>query len=78
MGAFGDKLAEVVHRDPCFRKERHDSPGAADAQIRSLLQRGLAKNPKRIHKYICVDCTKRYGHTVWHVGHRGSRRDDGA
>lgn len=68
-GAFGDALAQAAGRDPCWRKERHFSEGAAEAQMRSILRRDLAKDVKRIHVYVCPECSERYDRKVWHVGH---------
>lgn len=74
LGAFSDKLAEVIPRKKCFRKERHFSKGSAEAQMRSIMRRGLEKDPKRIHVYVCPECTRDYRRRVWHVGHAGIGR----
>jgi hypothetical protein len=47
----------------CVKKERHTSEGAAQAALRSLLRRGLATDPARIHVYRCPHCDG------WHTGH---------
>lgn len=47
----------------CWPKEPHATRGAADAQLRSILKRGLAKDEERIHVYRCPFCRR------WHVGH---------
>ncbi len=46
----------------CFPKEQHASRGAAEAQLRSLQTRDLAKNDTA-HTYECPHCG------TWHVGH---------
>lgn len=53
---------------PCFPKEQHATRGAAEAQMRSILKRGLEKDSKRIHVYKCPDCH------AWHVGHATAGR----
>ena len=49
----------------CWPKEQHTTKGAAEAQRRSILRRGLAKDPDRIRAYKCESCP------FWHVGHGG-------
>lgn len=48
----------------CFPKERCPTRGAAEAQMRSIVRRGLEKDADRIHCYQCPHCGD------WHVGHR--------
>lgn len=48
---------------PCWPKERHASYQKAQAQLRSILKRGLEKDLNTIHSYLCPHC---HG---WHVGH---------
>lgn len=50
-------------RQKCWPKEQHRSEGAARAQLRSIVKRGLEKNAARIHVYQCPCCR------CWHVGH---------
>jgi len=54
-------LRQMVRR--CWPKAQCDTKGAAEAQMRSLLKRGLEKNAATVHVYECPHC--RY----WHVGH---------
>jgi hypothetical protein len=72
QGAFADALGEATGgKRACWPKQQHHSIGAAEAQLRSLLKRGLAKNARRIHVYECVECARRLGRKTWHVGHPG-------
>lgn len=48
---------------PCFPKEQHNTRGAAEAQMRSIVRRSLEKDIARIHVYPCPHCK------AWHVGH---------
>lgn len=48
----------------CWPKEQHISREAAEAQVRSLVNRDLQKD-NSLHPYRCPDCSQ------WHVGHRG-------
>lgn len=54
---------------PCWPKKQHATRGAARAQMRSLLNRGLEKDATLIHVYRCPHCDG------WHVGHE--RAGDG-
>lgn len=47
----------------CWPKEQHRTKGAAEAQMRSIVRRGLAKNLEKIHVYVCPHCR------CYHVGH---------
>lgn len=47
----------------CWPKEQHASQKKAEAQMRSLLKRGLEKDETKLHAYECPDCGS------WHVGH---------
>lgn len=58
------ELASVEGAWPCWRKERWPSRGAAEAQLRSILRRGKAKDVRRINVYECPHCR------LFHVGHR--------
>jgi hypothetical protein len=49
----------------CKHKRRHGSQGAAEAAMRSLIQRGLhAPEAGELNVYPCPRCLG------WHVGHR--------
>lgn len=48
----------------CFPKEQHANQAAAEAQLRSIIKRGLEKDIARIRTYKCRACG------AWHVGHR--------
>jgi hypothetical protein len=48
---------------PCWRKQKWATEAAAQAQLRSIVKRGLEKDPERIRVYKCP-CG------AWHVGHR--------
>jgi hypothetical protein len=50
----------------CWPKEQHRSQGAAEAQVRSLVKRGLEKDLQAIHAYRCPHCD------FFHVGHSGA------
>lgn len=54
-------LRQLARR--CWPKEQCESQGAAEAQMRSLLRRGLEKNADTVHVYHCPHCR------MWHVGH---------
>ena len=69
LGAFGDALSDVVGRRDCWPKEQHFSKGAAEAQMRSITRRNLARDLSRIHVYPCPGCSRRHQRKVWHVGH---------
>ena len=72
MGTFGDRLAAAIgHRPRRCRKEVHRSRGAAEAQMRSILRRGLAKDEGTIHVYRCPECSQHDQRDAWHVGHDG-------
>lgn len=47
----------------CFPKTQHDTRGAAEAQMRSIIKRDLQKDTSLIHVYECPHCA------CWHVGH---------
>lgn len=51
------------HARKCWPKEQCESRGAAEAQMRSIVKRGLEKNIDTIHVYECPHCH------MWHVGH---------
>lgn len=68
MTRIGD-LVDIGQR-PCWKKERHATPGKADAAMRSLLKQGLEKDASRINVYQCEHCGS------WHVGHRKQYDDD--
>jgi len=62
----------------CY-KERHQSKGAAEAQIRGLQKLQTIDNGKKdfkdiskLHAYRSSSCEKaiRDGKEIWHVGHR--------
>ena len=59
---LGRLATQSLRRRRCH-KEPHKSMGKAEAQLRSLLQRGLA-NPGEMESYYCSGCQ------AWHVGHR--------
>lgn len=59
-----DAMKDARVGRPCFPKEQHATRGAAEAQMRSITNRGLEKDADKIHVYVCAHC-----HT-WHVGHR--------
>lgn len=69
LGMFRERLTRVVGRRSCWPKETHDSEGAATAQLRSIVRRGLAKDVARIHVYRCPECSRARGMSAWHVGH---------
>lgn len=54
----------------CWPKQQHRTFGAADAQLRSILRRDLAKDESTIRVYRCHQCTFEDGAPVFHVGHR--------
>jgi hypothetical protein len=54
---------QVTRVRRCFPKEQCATQGAAEAQMRSIVRRGLEKNIETIHVYRCPDCG------AWHVGH---------
>lgn len=61
-------LRDVARR--CWPKEQHASEGAALAQKRSILARGLAKDETTIRAYECAHCIHpETGRPSWHVGH---------
>jgi hypothetical protein len=62
LNRMSDVLRPLVRR--CWPKEQHASAGAAEAQMRSRLRRGLEKDPDRIRVYRCTACG------FHHVGHR--------
>lgn len=53
---------------PCWPKEQHNTRGGAEAQLRSIIKRGLERDIRRIHVYRCPECSS------WHVGHKGGSR----
>lgn len=62
---IGDVATDLARAaSPCWRKQRLESRGAAEAQMRSLLKRGLEKDAATIRAYACPHCG------FWHVGHR--------
>ena len=63
------EIAPVLQRfgNPCWRKERHATEGAAEAAQRSLERRDLAKDLETINVYHCAYCG------AWHVGHSSLR-----
>lgn len=67
------KLGDIAtalraHGRPCWRKQGYRTQGAAEAQKRSLLRRGLEKDAETINTYQCPHCGE------WHVGHSEWRR----
>lgn len=62
INRMSDALRPFVRR--CWPKEQHPSAGAAEAQMRSILHRDLAKDPATIRVYQCDVCA------FYHVGHR--------
>lgn len=68
LNRMADKLRPHVRA--CWPKEQHRSPGAAQAQLRSITRRGLAKNEATIRVYVCHQCKFEDGSPVYHVGHR--------
>jgi hypothetical protein len=44
-------------------KHAHPSRGAAEAHMRALLRLDMARDPARLHVYLCGRCFE------WHVGH---------
>lgn len=65
MGFYLGDIVEALRTcaNPCWRKERHASQGAALAHMRSLLKTGREKDASRINVYRCKFCG------TWHVGH---------
>lgn len=63
INRMSDVLRPVARA--CWPKEQHPTRGAADAQRRSLIRRGLERDLSRIHSYRCPHCH------MYHVGHRG-------
>ncbi len=61
----GELVRREKARRKCWPKEKQPTRGAAEAQMRSIMRRELAKDKTRIHVYYCPYC-----HT-WHVGHTG-------
>lgn len=55
-----------AHARKCWPKEQHESRRMAEAQLRSIVKRGLEKDPAHIHVYYCPHCQH------WHVGHERS------
>ena len=57
-------MADILkpHARACWPKAMCASREAAQAQLRSIIKRGLEKN-NRIHPYRCPHCRS------WHVGH---------
>lgn len=53
----------------CWPKEQHKTRGAAEAQMRSILRRDLAKDVRLLHPYLCPHCS------TWHVGHNGLKEN---
>lgn len=66
IGDSHPELARLAHS--CWRKQRHASQASAEAQLRSIVRRGLEKDARRIHTYFHAECGG------WHVGH-GDGRD---
>lgn len=62
LNRMSDALRPFVRA--CWPKEQHASHGAASAQMRSLLKRGLEKDARRLRVYRCRHCH------WFHVGHR--------
>lgn len=58
---LGDFPSAVPLRRVCWRKERHQTIGAAEAQARSLTRRGL--DGDGVRGYACPSCGG------FHVGH---------
>lgn len=54
---------EGVKPEPCWRKVKYRSEGAANAHLRSLRRSGGVKGEDRLNSYRC-----RCG--SWHVGHK--------
>lgn len=67
-----NSLAQAFQKEglgrPCWPKEQHATEGAARAQLRSILKRGLHKN-ERLHVYRCPFCGSH------HIGHGKSRSE---
>jgi hypothetical protein len=51
--------------NPCWRKEKHQSQGKAEAALRSMRRQSeWLRDGDRLNVYQCVHCRQ------WHVGHR--------
>lgn len=70
-----DRLVErEKSKRRCWPKVQHETRGAAEAQMRSILKRGLEKDVGRIHVYRCDDCRdSTTGRRFFHVGHGRGR-----
>jgi len=61
------KLGDVAHLsgirpNPCWRKHRWRSEGAAQAHLRALLRSPYVQNADQLNVYQCRSCG------TWHVG----------
>ncbi len=54
----------------CWRKEKHDSQGAAEAHLRSLEKRDMVTNAETVNTYQCPYCG------AWHVGHSSLKKEN--
>lgn len=62
---LGDMIGSgEVPKLPCWRKEKWDSLGKAQAQLRSLLKRPFVKDVDRLNAYQCPHCHK------YHIGRK--------
>ena len=67
IGHLGTDLNTLAR--PCWRKRKLPSKGAAEAQLRSLLNRddGFTQDREALNVYQCKFCGG------WHVGRKGFR-----
>lgn len=50
-------------------KVRHKSEGAAMAHLRSMRRSPRVRDVDRLSPYRCIECSRRYGADVFHIGH---------
>jgi len=65
----GTALASVAR--PCWPKMQHLSLAEAELHQQDILDKGLERNARRLHIYICPHCRGPKGEAVRHVGHAG-------
>lgn len=63
MNQLADALRSVGAVRKCWPKPQCPSRGAAEAQLRSVMRRGLDRDPSTVNVYRCRACG------CWHVGH---------